>query len=234
MATSIDDLWSTPGALLLAASIGAGLLCLAVARRVSRPAEIRKARRRVSGLLLEMWLYGDDPVQVFRTQWELAGANLRYLALLVPVALACAPPMVLLWHLLDPLLGHAPIPIGGAAIVTAHLGDRNGADPQLSTPEGIRVETPALRLEGGDVLWRIRAARDAEGDLQVTTPHGVFASRVSASRALRYLSPTAPIEIAYPARRIHLFGIEWPWEAWLLVLSAATAVVLHRRFGVSL
>lgn len=219
--------------LLAAASAAAGLLFLAIARRVSKPAEIRRARKCVSGLLLEMWLYGDDPGQVLRTQFALAAANLRYAALMLPAAAAAAIPMILLWLALDPLLGRAPIPPGGTAIVTARGQPR---ESELIAPPGIRVETPALRLDTGEIQWRVRSDRETEGALRVTAPDGTGTGRrIVSSRGIRYLADwLEPVTIGYPQRTIRFAGIDLRWEWWFVLWSSVTALAFHRRFGVSL
>lgn len=190
------------------------MLLLVIARRVSKPTEIRAARKRVVGLLLEMWLYGDSPRQLVRTQFALVAANLRYATLVLPTALACAGPMILLWFALDPLLGRAPIPAGGTAIVTARGVPR---DSELVAPSGVRVETPALRLDTGEIQWRIRA--DSESDDAIR-----FTIRDSEKG----------ITIGYPERTIRFAGVALRWEWWFAFLSSLTALLLHRRFGVSL
>ncbi len=219
--------------MLAAASAAAGLLFLAIARRVSKPAKIRRARKRVSGLLLEMWLYGDDPGQVLRTQFALVAANLRYAALMLPTAAAAVMPMILLWLALDPLLGRAPIPPGGTAIVTARGLPR---ESELIAPPGIKVETPALRLDSGEIQWRVRADRETGGDLRVTAPGGTgVEKRIVAARGMRFLSDWAgPVAIGYPQRTIRFAGINLRWEVWFVLWSSATALAFRRRFGVSL
>lgn len=199
-------------------SIAAALCFLTIARLVSRPAKIREARRRVHGLLLEMWLYGDEPVQVLRTQIALIRANLRYLLLLAPAVIASAAPILLIWMHLDNQFGHRPLRAGETAIMTAQLrssGIPNGEVPTVEAPDGFRFETPPVRVVADSlVVWRLRAIADTESKPRVSDAY-------------------AWAEIAYPPRSISLFGIAWPWEAWFLLFSTAVALAFHGRFGVT-
>lgn len=142
-------------------------------------------------------------------------------------------------------------------------GRDNGASSTalaLEVPRGITVDSTAVRLAGSDqVLWRIVPGATGsytlmirDGDRAVTKSLEVSAStaRRSPRRAqpsglvdrLRYPSETplpddsniAAITIAYPEARLQVLGWRLHWVVPYLLLSTAWALVLARRFGISI
>jgi hypothetical protein len=249
----------SPMPALIVWSVLCGFLILWVFRLASRPEAIRKAKRRLYGLLLEMWLHGDEPALVWRAQRDLVFANAKYLGLMLAPVLILTPPLALMWGHLDQLFGLAPLMPGRTAIVTAQFRDAQelqAVSPQITMPKGFVSETPPLRaLSDGQVAWRIRATTEADGNLQIGLPGSTLEKRIVAGGRFRYLTarrgssaldvlehpgeavlPAGPvewIEVGYPATRHRLFGTEWPWEVWFLVLSSVVALAFRKKFGVT-
>ena len=238
-------------------SAACALMLLLVFRLTSRPVAIRAARRRIAGLLLEMWLFGDQPALVWRAQLNLIRANIRYVALLLPAMVVLAAPMFLVWVHLDQLLGRSALAPGYSAVVTAQFREPLSSTPSLETPSGVVVETPAVRLTAErQVCWRIRATGEVWGNLSVRTGDLALEKRVVAGTGTRYtydrrgssvadllLHPGEPalpaavvidwIEVGYPEANEVLFGTRWPWSVWFLLLVSAMAIIFSKRFGVS-
>jgi len=197
-------------------SVAAAVIVLAAVRLVSRPERLRLARRRLHGLLLEMWLYGDEPAQAARTQFALLGANLRYLWLLLPAVVASSLPVFFIWTHLDRTVGRRPLSAGETAVVTATLSNPGALlqpIPNLALPGSYLVETPPVRIPAANqVAWRVRAITGG-GWLHVAAP------------------PYSSVEVHHPRRVISLLGLEWPWQVWFLLFFSLAALALMRFFG---
>ena len=129
----------------------------------------------------------------------------------------------------------------------------------MDARDGIRIETAAVRLLGSnEVLWRI--VPNAEGAYTLTVrdgPRTVTKSlQVSASRARRsprrmqagladqLLYPSEPllpdesriaaITVAYPEPGLDVLGWRVHWMIVYGLLSMACALILARRFGVTI
>ncbi len=249
--------WAPPGArlALLAAAAGVGMIW--VFGKTSDQARIRAVKRRVQAHLLEMRIFGDEPAVTWRAQKSLLEANFRYIGLMMRPVLVLAVPMTLLLIHLENFYGRAPLPVGRAAIVTIAMRGPAMTAPKLIAPEGISVETPPVRiLDRNEVSWRIRPTAPVSGELRFVmdgvtvakkieaggSPSAVPARRVdSAYEAL--WRPGEPrigpgriewIDVQYPDASVRLFGIAMHWLAWFFILSMISALLLKKRFRVSL
>jgi hypothetical protein len=238
-------------------SVAGGVVTLWIFHLTSKPKAIRRAKQLLMAYLLEMRLYGDEPAMVLRAQWRLLGANARYLALML-VPLVCAGIVLLpLLAQMERYYGRGPLQPGRAALFTVQLRgpvDGSGEPPHLEAPEGIRVETPAVRVAAENrVVWRIRAEAEASGVLRAAFTWGAVEKRVEAGARRPVVprrvssvvdlmlhpgegrivaGPVAWAEIEYPDASVPLFGIPMHWTIVFLVFSLPTALFLKRRFGV--
>jgi len=128
---------------------------------------------------------------------------------------------------------------------------------RLEAPDGIRIETPALWIPSlREMDWRISAERAGDYDLtvRVALDEATKAVRVSDAPGRRsparvergllgqLLYPVEPplpdglgieaIEIAYPDRRVSLFGWGLHWLVVFFLLTMLFALALRRRFKV--
>ncbi len=236
----------------------AGIGMLWTVRRFSDQAAIRLTKRRLRAHLYELRLFADEPALMWRAQRQLLRYNLRYLRLMLRPALVLALPMVLLLVHLDAFYGRAPLPVGEAAVVTVQM--KTAADsqaPVLEAPAGIAVETPAVRVVGERQLsWRVRPLREVSGNLRIVFPNATFEKEVEAGQGRRYVStrrvsslaelfthawekplPAGDlewIEVRYPPAGVSVWGFEFHWLVWFLLVSLAAAWALKGRFRVSL
>jgi hypothetical protein len=213
-----EALWT-----LLPVSAIATLVSLAVFRRFTNPAPLRRAANRIVAHLYELRLFLDEPVLVFRAQRDLFRENLRLLRIIALPSAILALPFALLFVELNAFYGHAPLVVGEPAIVTVQLSRRESLpEVQLIAPAGIEIETPAVHsLAANEVSWRVRPTRALSGDLKVLLQGQTFTKTISVGAGVRYLPNFSAtwIEIGYPKARIYGF----PWLAWFVLGAAVTA-----------
>ncbi len=244
---------------LAALGIALGFAVLFLLRTTSNQEAIRKIRRQIQACLYELRLFVDEPGLILRAQGRLLRLNARYLWLMLRPALILALPMLLLFSFLEPFYGKTPIPIARQSIVTVKLRHPPGAliaAPILQTPDGIQVESPAVRMQGtGQVCWRIRANKTTSGMLRVVFPTEIATKKIASGTYPEFLSmkrvrlswqlllhPTEHplpagnvdwIAIEYPSRKIGWLGLDLPWFVWLLLFSMTTAVVFMRPLRIT-
>jgi hypothetical protein len=242
---------------LLPVSVLIGIGMLWVFKRVSNPEKIGKAKGRMMAHLYEMRLFPDEPVLIWKAQWGLLRANAKYIGLMLAPALVMTIPLVLVLSVMQCYYGSAPLEPGRDTILTVQLKAPSAAPaPVLRAPEGIAVETPGVRMDGGrEISWRIRATRLVSGKLAIQFPDETVEKSVDAGPGPRYLSerrvssisdlvwhpaekPISSsrvdwVELRYPDAAVPALGLELSWIVWLLIISMITALVLKRRFRVT-
>lgn len=248
--------WS-PGIGLAVLSLLAGVGMLWVFAKTSKPDRIRAVKRKVYAHLLELRVYGDEPMVMWRAQKSLLKSNLRYMALMLAPALWMALPVAILLVHLESYYGRAPLGVGQEAILTA--GVRGGLDtaPKLEAPRGIAVETEPVRvLAENQVSWRLRPTAPVSGTLRLTIGGETVEKSIDAGGAARLVSdrrvssawdalwhPGEPVlasrnvewaQIHYPGKEVELAGIRLHWLVWFLIFSMGSALLLKKRFRVVL
>jgi hypothetical protein len=242
---------------LLPLSVLLAMGMLWVFRRTSNPEAIGKAKARAAAHLYEMRLFADEPVLIWKAQWDLLKANARYIGLMLVPAIVMTIPMVFLFSELECFYGLRPLEPGKEAILTVQLKTASaGAAPQVRTPDGIAVETDGVRLDGGrQISWRLRATRPTAGQLQIAFPGETVEKSVESGDGPRYLSDRRVsslgdfiwhpaerllppgrvdwIEVRYPDASVQVLGLDLPWLAWMLLVSMISALALKRRFRVT-
>jgi hypothetical protein len=220
-----------------------------VFRRAADLAAVRVAGKRILAHLAEFRLFFDEPLLIWRAQKELGAANLRWIALVFPPALILALPTVWLCAGLDSIYGRQPLPVGGAAVVSARMAtplETEAASVRLEAPPGISVETAPLRTAvDRRISWRIRPLRPVCGSLRFTVEEEVLDKTIAAGCRTLFLSRTRSrsplafllhpaerrlpaggvdaLEVDYPAADVRLAGLALPWIVWFLLASAAGA-----------
>ena len=127
----------------------------------------------------------------------------------------------------------------------------------LETPEGVQLETPAVRIDSErEIVWRIRGDKEGRYALRVKigtdslVKELIVGERWSSVSAIKtgksfwnvLLWPgEAPIakshvvesvEINYPTLSMALFGWDFHWLVWFFVLSVAFGFAFKGVFGV--
>ena len=223
-------------------------------RRTADRQAIRETVNRIHAHLLEFWLFVDEPRLIWKSWKGLLVANVRlYRLLLVPLlilTILLAP----VYACMDAFYGSSPLPVGKMALVTLRMHEpleQLASIPQLSAPEGISVESPAVRVfSEREVSWRIRPLRPLSGVLDWPGAGTMVEKAVAAGDGIRYHSrkrvrsllelvhyplesplPAGPvewIEISYPPATVALFGLEAHWAIWFSVFSLLGAIFVSK------
>jgi hypothetical protein len=255
-------LWPVQG---LPAIVGLGVMALVTAiavlvvyGRTSDQAGIEAVRRTIVAALLEMRLFRDDLVVVFRAQTRVLRASARYFRYsLVPLAWLLVPLAVLFIHL-DRIYGFAPVDAGATFLVEVSARDVDRVE--LEAVGGLRVETPPLRIPAREVVnWRLRAVEEGRQTITVTGARGVAHAKtvlvgpagtpvvpVRPSRHLvdQLLHPGEPplpegdtverITVGYERSTVPFLGWDLHWAIPFLVLTMAFGFALQKPLGVRL
>lgn len=236
----------------------ASVLLLWVFRLTSRPARIRRARQRLLAHLLEMRLFGDEPLLVLKAQGRFLRDNFLYLGW-VAVPVVCSGLVLLpLFAQMERYYASAPLVPGRPALFSIQIPgpiDFGQPPPVLQAPPGLRVETPVVRIAAENrYVWRISAETEVSGVLRAVFPRGAVEKSVEAGWAPRPVTPLRPstlaglllhpgeprlderlalsAEIEYPSTSLPLAGFQFHWAVLLLLVSLPVALLLKRRFGV--
>src|SRR5690348_2010620 len=115
-----NPLWA-----LVPLSILVGSTMLMVFKLVSNQKAISSVKAKLMAYLYEMRLFVDDPLLVWKAQWGLIVANIRYVFLMMTPALVMSVPMLLILGQFECFFGYTPLKPGESAIVTMQM-TRNG------------------------------------------------------------------------------------------------------------
>src|ERR1039458_2616027 len=112
--------WS-PGLGLALISAAAGVGMLWIFRKGSNQKRIRMVKRQVQAHLMELLIYGDEPVIMWKALKALFVSNLCYMGFMLRPALLMAFPFAILLVHLEAFYGRAPLPVGADTTVTVAL-----------------------------------------------------------------------------------------------------------------
>ncbi|HUI78533.1 MAG TPA: hypothetical protein VLY24_11460 [Bryobacteraceae bacterium] len=244
---------------LVAISVAAGIVMMLLFKVASNPGAIRRAKRRVQAQLLALRLFGDEPALVWRAQVRLLTGNARYLAVMLVPVVAAAIPFLLAYPHLEALYGRAALPVGSETVLTVRLRPpfslSGESAPRLEVPAGLELETPGVRVpEAGEISWRLRAAGPVSGPVRISVGGADVTKAVQVGNGHGYLADTRPggvlawllapgespigastiesVHVVYRSQRLSALGLGWPWEAWFIVISVITALLVKNRLGV--
>jgi hypothetical protein len=227
---------------LVLVSVVAGLVMMLAFRLVSRPAAIRRAKRRMQAQLLALRLFGDEPALIWKAQTGLLAANARYLGVMLPPIAAAALPFLLAWPYLEALYGRASLPVGAETVLTVRLRQNHlPPQPRVQCPAGLRAVTPPVRVEGsGEISWGLRAEGTVSGPVRIRLEGAEVTRSVSVGSGGGYLDETTSVSspevrsvsVLYPGARLSLAGVTLPWEVWLIAISMIVALAAKNRLGV--
>lgn len=198
-------------------SILYGVAAVLIFRRFTRESSIRKTLNRILAHVMELGLFLDSPMLVFRAQRDLLRENLRLLRQVALPGVILALLFGLLYTPMNAIYGHEPLPVGEPSVVTVQLKDAAMLAVKLDAPDGIAVETPGVRvLHDHQISWRIRPLRSTTAalrfriDNRVVTPGFFF-----------HDPAIGAIEVPYPEASI--LGL--PWIAWFVLISSVSALM---------
>jgi len=192
-------------------SIAYGVVAVLIFRRLTDESSIRRTVNRILAHVMELGLFIDSPSLVFRAQRDLIRENVRLLRLTVLPGAILALLFAILYPPMNAIYGHSPLPVGEPSVITLQMKDATMPAVQLEAPEGMIVETPAVRvLHDHEISWCVRPVKNPLGEIKfhldnrVVTP-GFFLHDPS----------IRAINIPYPAV---------PWLAWFALISSGSAL----------
>ncbi len=166
----------------------------------------RQTVNRILAHVMELRLFLDEPLLIWRAQRDLLRENLRLFGQIAVPSLITAPLLALVMWQADAVYGRAPLRAAEPVVVTAHAKSENLADLRIEGPPDVAVETPGVRIPRlREVSWRIRPLRAFSGSLSVNGDVG-------------------RIDIPWP--RATVLGVSW--ILWFLGISALSAFLAPR------
>jgi hypothetical protein len=159
------------GAILLA-SLFSAVIFMLLFKKFSDQDAIDREKRKITGNILEIRIYQDNLVLIFRRILTILKHNLFYIRYTIPPLAVIILPLLIITMQVNYRCGYKPLSSGEEFIITARLD--NGSNPpnnpeaeidsiRCETSKGILLETPILRIpsESG-VFWRARVASEPE------------------------------------------------------------------------
>jgi uncharacterized membrane protein (DUF106 family) len=241
-------------------SLLTGILMLFIFRLTSNQAGIRQVKDKIKAHLLELRLFKDSLPVTFKAQGQILRHNLKYIAYSIKPMLIMIIPLLVILAQLNLWFGFEALRVGETAILKVTL--KKSVDPfeakvEVESPPGLAIETPPLRLaEPGEIDWRIRARAKGIHELRIKLAGQSLTKAVTVAakpltmicplKTSRFLdellypgekpitssTPVSSVEITYPAKRLHLFGLNLHWLVPYFVLSILLGFVLKRPFRV--
>ncbi len=251
---------ASPAVVLLVHSLLIAVLAVAVYALVSNQRTIKTTRNRMIARLLEIRLFGDDPISVLGSFGRVLTATGLYIAASLKPLVVLLPVVVLWIGQLSGWFEWRPLAKGESVVVSMKLKD--GISPvaqpaTLQVPADFLVETPAFRsVHTNEVAWRVKALQPGSGTMQCAAGDATVEKEITASSALRKVSPkrtgdhfwdrvlfpgedalakdsaVSEVRVDYPRRSLRFFGYEINWLVAIFVASIAFALVVKRPFRV--
>lgn len=257
--SSLNPLWG-----LAAVSLITGAVMVFIFKYVSNQDGIRRAKAKVRGHFLEVWLYKHDFKVVTGSIGRIFAANLRYMRYAVAPLIVLVIPVALIMAHLNLRYSSRPLDIGETSTLTVKFDSEEpllGGGLTAEGTGGIEVETAPVRaLSAREVSWRIRAVSPGKhivkiiwgggeigkevvvGAGRVTKTSAVKSSHKSLSDAL-FLPGEKPLpagsealkaSVIYSERRLRALGIDVHWIVIFFVLSIAAGFALKGVIGVEI
>ena len=235
------------------------VLALLVYRYASDQKGIHAVKEKMKAYLLETRLFKDDLAVTLRAQGQILKHSSIYAAYaLVPMAIMFVP-VVLLLIQVESRYAFRPLQPGESTLVEAQVDPRKAMsdiEAQLIVPDGLKIETPALRVDARhSILWRVRAEKPGNYTMRVQLGAHEFSKRVRVGgagdispaiyqandiRTLTYpleaaLAPesaVSSIQMTYPRSRAVFAGLSS--ASWILFgATLLLGFLLRRAFGVT-
>ena len=182
------DLGWAAKAWVLAAGALSGAASIWAFRRWSDTELLRASINKIMAHLMEFRLFAQDPALILRAQANLLRANGQMLRGLLGPSLVLVLPFAFLLIVLDGFFGHAGLAAGDGSVVTVKAFGLL-PDALLQVPDGITVETPAVRaITEHQISWRIRPLRAVTGRVQITGDGAVMQKSIRTGDGLHWIA----------------------------------------------
>jgi len=247
---------------LLVVSTVAGVVMLFIFGKTSNQKMIVATKDKLKAYIMEMWLFRNSPVVMFRAIGNVVRYNIQYLRhSLRPIVFLFIPVLFIMVQL-GIRYAHEPIKPGETVVVTVAVADgvrATEADITLEAPDGLSVVSPALRMNAtGEIEWKLRADRCGTRSIGIVTPAGRINKTVVAGEDLgtvrfaslkpragtwsAFLYPAEPpvqrdsiiksIEVHYGEKQGLLFGITFNWLWIFFIASVVVGFAFKDLFGI--
>lgn len=245
---------------LLAISTLTGLMMLAIFRFTSKQEEIARVKDKIKAHFMEVVLFKDSLGLVFRAQKDILKCNLFYLKYFLKPLLIMIFPVIIILVQMGYRYEHRPLLPGESAIIALRLnalqlnGDDffpNSKEVSVSVPDGLKIETPALRIPSeGEINWRIGAEKEGIYDLVFNISGEKVIKKIVVNNTLTKLSTKRSqysisdivlnagelplsknslvnsIEVKYPPVIMRIFGWNIHWLIVFFVVSILSGFML--------
>jgi len=264
MITTMFDLLVVPfGDHRTAALVGLSLLCgvamIFIFKATSDQAAIKRARDLFKARILEMRLYQDDLVLIFKALWGAIASNGAYLRVSLKPILVLVAFVIVVFVQLDERYGVAPLETGGTTLLTVTMSE--GADVMtvpttVEPPEGVILDAAPVRAPAtGEISWRLRIQSAGEHVVRIQAYEGVYELPVTVeprnqtigrqrtrSAANAFLHPGLPtlprnapidaVRLTYPSASYSLFGWRTHWIVVFILCSFVGALIPKFIFNI--
>lgn len=252
-----------PWPAMITVSLLTGLLMLYIFKHTSNQEGIRKAKNRIKAHLLEIRLFKDSLAVSAKAQGRIVSANLKYMGYSFKPLLVMILPLVLILIQLNFWFAYGSLHSGQVTLLKVTLEEDvplMEIQADLASPEGITIESPALRVtDSNEINWRIRAQKKGEHQIVFSISGREYSKKVSVDqkklsrispvrnkknfwKQLFYPaeppfpkdSPVRAMEITYPEKNMDLFGWRLHWLIVYFALSIVFGFSLKGFFGVEI
>jgi uncharacterized membrane protein (DUF106 family) len=159
-----------------------GIIMLFIFRYISNQRGIKNIKNRIKAHFLEIILFKDEPRIILKALRNILCCNFTYLGYLLKPMLVIIPLLIISIIQLDMWFGYRPLMIEESVIVAVKLNDKvsvMNTDVFICTPEGLEVETSALRIEEyNEINWRIKAKESGRFIIEIHTDNQRFEKEV--------------------------------------------------------
>ncbi len=256
---SVDSIYG-----LCAISLLTAIIALPIFKHTSNQEGIKRVKARIMGHILELRLFKDDIRIILSAQKDILKFNIIYLRYtLRPLMFMMIPMVVIIIHTAV-RYEYRPLHPGEVAIVKAKLHNSNELSIKdreivLTASEGLSIETPPLRIDGGkETYWRIKAEREGTFRLGFKALGMEVEKRVLVSGKVTRLSSETlksgivnsffnpgetslpestvleSILVTYPHAKINFFGWNIHWLILFFILTLGFGFILMKPFNVRL
>lgn len=248
------------GVALAVISLLAGVVMIFLFKATSNQDKIKASRDLFKARILEMRLYQDDLLLIFKALGGALWSNVVYLRVSLPAIVVLLSFVVFVFIQLDQRFGVAPLSPGESTLLSVKLKD--GADPMvvpmtLETDAGLSVDAKPVRVPSrGEIHWRLRNVSQGEHTITLTGYDKRYSFDVvaeantdvigrervanSMTDALIHLglpklpldAPFESVHLNYPSTDYSFFGWRTHWIVIFIIWSFIGAAIPKFLFGI--
>jgi hypothetical protein len=239
-----------------------GVVMLLIFGKTSNQKKIAETKDKLKAYVMEMWIFRNSTPVMFSALGRVLKNNAQYLRhSLRPVVFLIIPVLIIMVQL-GIRYQNAPLMPGDKAVVSVKLRDGvvpSDTDLKLVAPKGVRVISPALRIDPkGEVQWEIRAEQPGHHEMALVANGETVRKSVDVGPTRRlgrvgalkpranswdaFLYPAeAPvpagsvvqsIAVTYPRRELSFLGLTVNWLLAFFIISVAAGFALKGVFGI--